>query len=78
MMDLDVQEAMLRAGLVEIQRKRQQLEQQKQIKTRRRFARTDGSTPSLTPSELDSAASKNAVSDLKRAGLSADVFKRTT
>lgn len=69
MMDLDVQEAMLRAGLVEIQRKRQQLEQQKQIKTRRRFARTDGTAAALTPSDMDSAASKKALADFRRADI---------
>lgn len=68
-MDLDVQEAMLLAGLAEVRRKRQQLEQEKQLKTRRRFARTDGTAAALMPSETDSAASKNALEDLRRADI---------
>ena len=68
-MDLDVQEAMLRAGLAEIQRKRMQQEQKQQLKTRRRFARTDGTAAALMPSDTDSAASKNAIADLRRADI---------
>lgn len=91
-MDLDVQEAMLRAGLAEIQRKRMQQEQQTQTKTRKRYGRINAievaSTPSethfpgrqkrvhtagievpLTPSDMDSAASKKALVDLKRADI---------
>lgn len=51
MMDLDVQEAMLRAGLVEIQRKRQQLEQQQQTKTRKRYGRINAIEVPLSSSE---------------------------
>ena len=52
-MDLDVQEAMLRAGLAEIQRKRMQQEQKQQLKTRKRLARTDGTAAALTPSDME-------------------------
>lgn len=92
-MDLDVQEAMLLAGLAEVRRKRQQLEQKMQTKTRKRYGRINAievaSTPSethfpgsqkrrvhtagievpLTPSDMDSAASKKALIDLKRADI---------
>lgn len=68
-MDLDVQEAMLRAGLAEIQRKRMQQEQKQQLKTRKRLARTDGTAAALTPSDMDSAASKKALIDFKRADI---------
>lgn len=68
-LDLDVQEAMLLAGLAKVQQKRMQQDQKQQLKTRRRFARTDGTKAALTPSDMDSAASKNAIADLRRADI---------